>query len=473
VADTTSERIDWRALWKTGGLARFCFVSLGILLHATNETMIATIMPAMVRDLSGVELVGWSLAIYELGAIVAGASAGRLISYVSLRSNMSVAAFIFAIGAVICATATYMPVFLVGRLIQGLGGGALVSLAFISIERLYPPRIWPQLYGVLSAVWGVAAFSGPLVGAVIAEHLSWRWAFGCFACLAVLMGMAALQVLRKASGNANAVQTPPPFPYLPLATLAVAILFIASAGVAIDPVRSPILLLVGLGGLVLFLWLDSRAGASRLFPSRLFDWRTRLGSGMTMIASLTVACCALTVYGPLLLSTLHHVPVLTTGYIIAAESISWSIFSILVANARPQHERFLIVLGGIVITAGLIGFAIVIPIGNIPLIALCALAQGGGFGIAWPFLTRVIISSAKAGENSIAASAVPTMQRIGYAVGAALCGIVANASGFDGGLTIEAANDVAFWVFAAFIPLALFGCVASLRTLSIKVGPVA
>ena len=87
-------RVDWRALWASGDLFRFCFVSLGILLHATNETMIATIMPAMVGDLSGVELVGWSLAVYELGAISAGAAAGRLVSYVPLRTNMVVAALL-------------------------------------------------------------------------------------------------------------------------------------------------------------------------------------------------------------------------------------------------------------------------------------------------------------------------------------------------------------------------------------------
>ncbi|MCC6204465.1 MAG: MFS transporter, partial [Hyphomicrobiales bacterium] len=126
--DQTAERVDWRALWASGDLFRFCFVSLGILLHATNETMVATVMPAMVGELSGVELVGWSLAIYELGAIVAGASAGRMISYVPLRTNMTVAALLYATGALICATAASMPIFLAGRLVEGLGGGALVSL---------------------------------------------------------------------------------------------------------------------------------------------------------------------------------------------------------------------------------------------------------------------------------------------------------------------------------------------------------
>lgn len=459
-----TDRIDWRALWATGDLARFCFVSLGILLHATNETMIATIMPAMVDDLAGVELVGWSLAIYELGAIVAGASAGRMISYVPLRTNMSVAALIYALGAMICATAPSMSIFLAGRLVEGIGGGALVSLAFVSIERLFPPKIWPQLYGILSAVWGVAAFSGPLIGAVISQFLSWRWAFGFFTLAGIAMALAALRVLSVASARRNSVtDKAPPFPFLVLATLAVSVVFVASAGVNVTLLGSSVLLVLGLAGLVLFFQLDARAGASRLFPSRLFDWKTPLGVGMTMIAAFCVATCALAVYGPLLLATLHNVPVLTTGYVIAAESIAWSMLSILVANAPPRHERALIIGGAVMITAGLVGFAVFIPAGSIPLILLCALLQGGGFGVAWPFMTRVIVSSAPPSEQTVASSAVPTMQRIGYAVGAAACGLVANAGGFSTGLDHDAAASVAKWLFLAFVPLGVLGIVAAFQ----------
>ncbi|MBA3448606.1 MAG: MFS transporter, partial [Pseudaminobacter sp.] len=140
MAYTETNRVDWRALWASGDLARFCFISLGILLHATNETMVATVMPAMVGELSGVQLVGWSLAVYEIGAIVAGAAAGRMVTYVPLRTNMMVAAVLYAIGALICATAPTMPVFLAGRVVEGLGGGALVALAFVSVERLFPKK---------------------------------------------------------------------------------------------------------------------------------------------------------------------------------------------------------------------------------------------------------------------------------------------------------------------------------------------
>ena len=59
----------------TGDLGRFCFISLGLVFHAGCENMITTIMPAMVSDLGGVEFTGWTFAIYETGAIIAGAAA--------------------------------------------------------------------------------------------------------------------------------------------------------------------------------------------------------------------------------------------------------------------------------------------------------------------------------------------------------------------------------------------------------------
>jgi len=462
--DIQPGKIDWRALWRTGDLARFCFVSLGILLHATNETMIATVMPAMVGDLSGVELVGWSLAIYELGSIVAGAAAGRLVSYIALRTNMAVAALLYAAGALVCAMAPSMVWFLAGRLIEGFGGGALVALAFVSVERLFPRSIWPQLFAIISAVWGVAAFSGPLLGALLAEHLSWRWAFGFFSLGGVVMAVASYAVLRgpkatRVSGTGTAA----PFPVAALAVLAAGVMLIAAAGVGIEFLRSSALLALGLAGLVLFFMLDAWKPRSRLFPSRLFDWRSPVGNGMTMVAAFSVATCSFPIYGPLLLTSLHGISVLTAGYIIAAESISWSVLSILVANARPERERLIIIGGASMIAVALAGFAWTIPEGSIPLILVCAMLQGGGFGIAWPFVTRAIVASAAPEERTIAASAVPTMQRIGYAVGAAATGIIANASGFSEGLSAETSAGVASWLFIAFVPLGILGCIAAIR----------
>ncbi|QKD01974.1 MFS transporter [Mesorhizobium loti] len=474
MSEIGTNRVDWRALWASGDLARFCFISLGILLHATNETMVATVMPAMVGEMAGVQLVGWSLAVYELGAIVAGAAAGRLVSYVALRTNMVVAALLYATGALICATSPSMQLFLAGRLVEGLGGGALVSLAYVSVERLFSRAIWPQLFGIMSAIWGVAAFSGPMLGAIMTELLSWRWAFGVFTLGGTAMALSSFIVLNtpEATRPVPSAAKVPPFPFAALACLAVAVVLIALAGVDIAPLRSSLLIVLGLAGLALFFAIDGLKPRSRLFPSRLFSWRTPVGAGMTMVAAFSVATVSFGVYGPLLLTSLHDIPLLTTGYIIAAESIAWSILSILVANAPPQRERLIIVVGALMIAAGIAGFAYTIPLGSIPLILFCALLQGGGFGIAWPFLARVIVASAPDNEQTIASAAVPTMQRIGYAVGAALAGIVANASGFSQGLNHDAAANVASWLFLAFVPLGILGCLAALRASAASNRPV-
>jgi MFS family permease len=465
VADGTTERVDWRLLWASGDLARFCFISLGILLHATNETMVATIIPAMVRDLSGLELVGWSFAVYEIGAIVAGAAAGRLTSYVGLRTNMISAALLYAAGALICATAPTMPVFLGGRVVEGFGGGALVALAFVSVERLFPQRIWPQLFGVMSAIWGVAAFSGPLLGALITSVLSWRWAFGVFVAGGLVAAVACLVVLRgpDATRRQGSGTKPPAFPFPTLGCLAASIVLIALAGLNVAPLRSSLLLISGLAGVALFFLLDERLPSARLFPSRPFNTKTPIGNGMTMIAAFSVATCSFAVYGPLLLTSLHGISLLTAGYIIAAESIAWSVLSILVANAPPKRERGIVLTGALMIAGGIAGFAYSVPAGSIPLILACAILQGGGFGIAWPFVTRIIVASAPAAERTVASSAVPTMQRIGYAVGGASCGIVANVSGFSEGLSSETAANVAAWLFLAFLPLGVLGCIAAWR----------
>lgn len=470
VDEGRAARVDWAALSRSGDLGRFVFVSLGILLHATNETMIATIMPAMVGELSGVQLVGWSAAIYELGSIVAGAAAGRLVSFVALRTNMGVAALVYAAGATVCAAAPTMGWFLAGRLLEGLGGGALVALAFVSVERLFDRSIWPQLFAVMSAVWGVAAFGGPLLGAIVSEALSWRWAFGIFAAAGLAMAAMTLVVLRgpRATTPSGSPGALPPFPFFALAVLAASILLIAAAGVDIALLRSTLLLFAGLTGLALFFVIDARRPAARLFPSRLFDWSTPVGSGMTMVAAFSVATCAFALYGPLVLTSLHGIPVLTTGYLIAAESIAWSVLSILVANAPPRWERPIIVGGAVMIAAGSAGFAVAVPSGSIPLILFCAILQGGGFGIAWPFVTRIVVGSAPEREQTIASSAVPTMQRIGYAAGSAATGIVANAAGFSEGLSAGSAGAVAAVLFLAPVPLAILGVAAAVRASRLK-----
>jgi len=463
MSEAAEPRVDWLALWRSGDLARLCFVSLGIVFHAGCENMITTIMPAMVRDLGGVEFTGWTFAIYETGSIIAGAATGRLATYWTVRSNMIVAALVFAIGCIATVLAPSMPWLLLGRVISGFGGGALISLSFVAVQRYFPSAVWPQLMAVLSVVWGVAAFGGPLFGGVVDALLTWRWAFIIFAAGAVVFAVATLRVLREEPAPPAASGAQPPFPALALACLAAGVTAIAAAGVETRAPVSALLLFGGFAGVVLFFVLDARRPRSRLFPAGTFDPRTTLGAGMIMVGALSVSTCSFGFYGPLLLAALHGFSPLTTGLIIASESIAWSILSILFAGSPRRLEPLIMTSGALMITAGIAGFAFAVPSGSVPAILLCALLQGGGFGVLWPFASRRIVSAAPEAERPIAASSFSTLQRMGYAIGAALAGIIANANGFSEGFTRQAAEGSSVVIFVAFLPLAFIGCLAAFR----------
>lgn len=461
---------DWGALWRSGVLPRFCFICLGIVFHAGAENMVSTIMPHMVRDIGGVELNGWNFAIYEIGSIVAGAAAGRLSTYWTVRTNMIAAAIVFALGTTIVAVAPAMHWVLGGRLLSGFGAGALIALSFVALQRYFDPAIWPQLIAIQSVVWGVAAYGGPLYGSIVDAVLSWRWAFLIFAIAAVAFALACLVVLRDEPDRPTADRQAGRFPFVALACLSLGITAVAAAGVETRSHIAAGLVVAGLLGILAFFALDARNRLSRLFPTAPFDPRTTIGAGYITVAALAFATCSFGFYGPLLLAALHGFSPVTTGQIIASESVAWSLLSILAAGAPRRFEPLIVRSGAVLITAGIAGFAWAVPEGTIAGIVFFALLQGGGFGLLWPFVNRWVVQAAVPSEREITAAAFSTLQRIGYALGGAVAGIIANANGFSGGFTRAAAETAVLPLFLYFLPVAVVGCLAAFRLARIMSG---
>lgn len=465
----TDIRPDWAELWRSGALPRLCFISLGITFHAGAENMISTIMPAMVRDIGGVQLTGWSFAIYEIGSILAGAATGRLCTFWTVRTNMIVAALVFALGTFATALSPSMQWALGGRLFSGFGGGALIALSFVAVQRYFDSRIWPQLMAILSVVWGVSAFGGPLYGGIAVTLLNWRWAFALFAVAAIAFAIACAIVLRNEPEPSGDGAMPGKFPAVALGCLALGITAIAAAGVETRFAVAAALVVAGVAGTVGFFILDHRNASARLFPSGLMKPDSIVGSGLLMVGVLSISTCSFGFYGPLLLAALHDFSPVTTGLIIASESVSWSILSILVASAPKRHEALIVRAGALMIAAGVGGFAWAVPTGSVAGILFFATLQGGGFGILWPFANRLVIEAAPPDEKEITASGFSTLQRIGYATGGATAGIIANLNGFSGGFTRETAATAAVPLFIYFIPLALLGCLAAFRLTKARV----
>lgn len=434
-------------------------VSLGVWLHAADALVATTVMPSAVAEIGGLAFIYWTIALYALGSIVAGAVAGLASVRLGLRSAMSTAALVYALGCVASAVAPNMATMLGGRLVQGLGGGAMLALSYVGISQLFPEQLWPRVLALVSGVWGVSALVGPLVGGAFASIGLWRAAFWAFAGQGLLLvGLTPV----FAGGGRMASSGDSALPGRQIVALGAGVLAVSAAGVQ-DDVRLMVAAAgIGLCALCFVLRLEGTA-RQRLFPPTPFSSAVAWGPGYVMVLSLATATISFTVYGPLLMARLFHVLPFTAGFMVAIESVAWTFAAIAFAGAPPRSEPALIRGGAVLITAGVAGLAVTMPRGPVWALVPWASLQGAGFGMCWAFLLRRIVASVPPGERERASSALPTLQMIGYAIGAAASGVVANTLGLTEGASEDVLRSVALWVFAAFLPLALLGVFAAWR----------
>ncbi len=448
-----------------GRWAVLLLVCGGIWLHAADTTVVATIMPDAVAELGGAAWVAWAWVLELVGAIVAAASCGLVAARYGVGRSAGAVAWLFALGCATTALAWDMGGFLAGRLLQGIGGGALVALCHIGVATSFPQRLWARAYAVVALVWGVSALVGPLVGGLFAEAGFWPGAFWAFAAQALVIAVAAPALLRRGAAPPERVRGQG----LPLPSLLLLVPGVLAIGLAGVLERWWLALPAALLGLLLlggFVRVDRRAAVA-LLPQRSLDNAT-VRAGLAMAFLLALSAIAFSTYGPLLLQRLHGLSPLQFGFLTALESVAWSGLALLVSRRPPAREPLFIRLGALLIVSGIALFAVTLPRGPLWGVIVAAILQGGGFGLCFGFVTRRVVAAALASERERAAGALPTLQMLGYALGAAAAGIVANGLGFAGSAGGVAPDQgtvetVAAWVFLAFLPTGLLGIAAAWR----------
>ncbi len=428
-------------------------------------TAMSTLVPNIIDDIGGVQLIPWAFALYEIGFIIVGAGSGLVVYRHQLRGPLSYAALLFALGSVICAAAHHMPILMLGRFVQGVGGGGLIAMSFIGIGALFPEHLMPRAMATVSAIWGGFAFLGPLIGALFAQHLSWQSAFWFFAVTSVVLSVWIRRGIAEKRVH-KIVEAELSFPIRRLSVLSAGVLLIAAGGIDITVTRTPILILSGIGFLVLFLRMDAAGEKNRFLPRNPIGLKNRVAAGLTMILCFAIATTAVTVYGPLFMIHIHQVSIITAGYVVACTAIGWSLGALAIAGISPAQDTRAIMLGMLVLTLCITGFVYAITEGPVYILAVLALLEGAGFGIAWACILRRISGLTDLEDRERASAAIPTIHRLGYAIGAAFVGIVANAGGLEMDVARETVESVARWVFLACLPFALLGLLATWKFVS-------
>ena len=189
----------------------YLLVTLGacalVFLAAFESLAVTTIMPLVSRELDGASLYALAfagpLATGVIGMVAAGNWSDRRGPVGPLYASVAM----FVLGLLIAGTAANMPALVAGRLVQGLGGGAMTVTLYVVIARVYPPVLHPKIFAAFSAAWVIPSLVGPFAAGVVAQLVSWHWVFlGVVGLVvpALLMTVPALRGLRGTRRGAPA-----------------------------------------------------------------------------------------------------------------------------------------------------------------------------------------------------------------------------------------------------------------------------
>ncbi|AQA05051.1 MFS transporter [Mycobacterium sp. MS1601] len=450
-----NETGTWRQLLGPANVGTSTVLAGGVALYATNEFITISLLPSAVADIGGQRFYSWVTTVYLVASVVAATTVSPILTRLGPRVSYLGAMSVFAAGTVLCALAPAMEVLLVGRTVQGLGGGVLAGLGYAVINAALPQALWTKASALVAAMWGVGTLLGPAAGGLFAQFGLWRWAFGFL--LVATAAVAVLVPFALAGRRPGEEVAPFRIPIWSLLLLGAAALTVSVAGIPRNLALTAALLLLGVALMGIFLVVDRRVKVSVL-P------RSAFGPGplkwIYLSLGVLMAVTMVDMYVPLFGQRLAHLVPVVAGFLGVAVSVGWTTGEIASASLRsPSTARRVVAVAPAVMAVGL-GTAAATQMVDAPpwVVAIwvfALLTMGVGVGMAWPHLSAWAMAG-DAGDSGTAAAAINTVQLMCGAFGAGLAGVVVNL-GHGGD---ESAARSMYGVFAV---LALVGVVATVR----------
>ena len=149
----------------------------GLFLAALDQTVVGTAMPRIIAELGGFDRYTWVTTAYIVASTITVPVVGRLSDIFGRKFFYLLGLILFLIGSFASGTATSMDQLIAFRAFQGMGGGVLLSLAFVIVGDLFAPSERGKIQGVVAAVFGLSSVIGPTLGGFLTDTLSWNWIF--------------------------------------------------------------------------------------------------------------------------------------------------------------------------------------------------------------------------------------------------------------------------------------------------------
>ncbi|HEX2142589.1 MAG TPA: MFS transporter, partial [Candidatus Limnocylindria bacterium] len=356
-----------------------------------------------------------------VGATLAGREADR-------RGPMppfAVGVACFAVGLVVAGLATSMEWVVAGRVIQGLGSGAISAIAYVAIALGYDPVARPRMIAIISSAWVLPGLVGPALAGWITQEFTWRWIFLGLAPLLPLAALATvvpLARLRREPGGEGAEPASP-------SAVADSVLLAVGAGVLLAGLSARNLLIAAVALPVAVVLV--RRPLARLLPPGTLSAREGRPAAVAVLALINVAFFGVEVFVPLAVSSVRGAGTLVGGLALTAAAVTWAAGSWIQARVAVHGSRRALVVTGLSLIVAGIGLATSVLVSGVPVwMAGVAWAVAGlGMGLAFSTATLSAIEGAPAGAEGSTSGAVQLANILGVAVGTGVSGAVVAVSG--------------------------------------------
>jgi MFS family permease len=434
-------------LWAPQRRALTTGLVLTITFVASEALAVVTVMPVVARDLGGLSLYGWVFSGFMLGSVVGIVAAGREADRRGPAVPFVAGVVLFGSGLAVAGLAPSMGVLVAGRVMQGIGAGAVPSVAYATIGRSLPEALRARMMAVLSTAWVVPGLVGPAISAEVARLFGWRWVFlGLLPVVAVAGSIAVPALIRL--GPPSASQSREHRLTDGLRTAAGTTMLLAGLSLA-----------AGSGAILAGLALIAGGGIAglpalrRLVPAGTLTARPGLPATIASRGLLTFTFFGADAYVTLAVTAVkHHTPVVA-GLAVTGATVAWTAGAWVQARLNNVWEgRRLVRTGLVIILAGIAGMVLVLQPAVPVAVGLAAWTVAGlGMGLAYAPLSLMMLQKALPGQEGQASASLNLADVLGTAIGIGVGGAAVAAT---------AGGDLRLGITAAFAAAAAVGLVA-------------
>lgn len=400
---------------------------IGLLVAALDNSIMGTAMPKVITSLGGMAYYVWPFTIYMLTSTISIILFGKLSDLYGRKKILMGGILLFVLSSVACGFSHNMTELIIFRAIQGIGGGILITIPFIVVAEIFPPRQRGKYTGILASVFGLSNVLGPIMGGFITDLLGWQWVF----FVNVPVGIAAIAMLSMYFPHIEQVVREKVIDYGGIVALT---LSLSSLFLALTYIRSSYLpgylldLLFIFAGimLLLFIYIERRA-VEPVLPMHLFKLSVFNVSAVSMFLSSAVLFCAI-LYIPLFVQKVQGISASGSGALITPMLLSLTVASLVTGQiiSRTGTYKKLGIVAFCLITVGM-GFLTTMTqfTGTVEILIYTTIL-GIGSGMMYPVFNVAIQNAVERRDIGIATASSQFFRNIGATVTLPIFGLIVN-----------------------------------------------